>query len=185
MENYNIFENNQNSPILEALNRSNQRINSFKSVYELIRGLLGNDFNINFTNSQEFQIDKEVSLDNSDEIKQKKVTKKSLSNSSIYKIYRDKKETFECDISVKGAKLSDVKVRLVFDHEICNLVFYGNVNKDGKCTIPLKKMSFYPENTKGKVRLEVIIEDNIFIPWEETFIVKNYKKVKLKLKNNF
>jgi len=104
-------------------------------------------------------------------------------NSSLYKIYRDKEEIFECNISVQGAKLSSSQVRLVFDHEICNLVFYGKIAKDGKCAVPLKKMNFYPEKSTGRVRLEVIVDDTIFIPWEETFIVEGAKKVTVQIKS--
>ena len=100
-----------------------------------------------------------------------------------YKIYRDKEETFECNISVQGAKLSTSQVRLIFDHEICNVVFYGKVYKDGKCAVPLKKMSFYPEGSIGRVRLEVIVDDTIFVPWEETFVVEGAKKVTVQVKS--
>jgi hypothetical protein len=71
---------------------------------------------------------------------------------------------------------------LVFDHEICNIVFYGKVYKDGKCIIPLKKMNFYPEGSSGRIRLEVIVDDTIFIPWEETFTVEGAKKVSVQIK---
>ena len=104
-------------------------------------------------------------------------------DNSNYKIYRDKEETFECNISVQGAKLSTSQVRLVFDHEICNVVFYGKVYKDGKCAVPLKKMSFYPEGSIGRVRLEVIVDDTIFVPWEETFVVEGAKKVTVQVKS--
>ena len=106
-----------------------------------------------------------------------------LEDNTSYKIYRDREETFECNISVQGAKLSTSQARLIFDHEICNVVFYGKVYKDGKCTVPLKKMSFYPEGSIGRVRLEVIVDDTIFIPWEETFVVEGAKKVTVQVKS--
>ena len=106
-----------------------------------------------------------------------------LVDNSSYKIYRDKEETFECNISVQGAKLSTSQVRLIFDHPICNVIFYGKVYKDGKCAVPLKKMSFYPEGSTGRVRLEVIVDDTIFIPWEETFAVEGSKKVTVQIKS--
>lgn len=121
-----------------------------------------------------------------DEIEDSEVAEDEIeqeSNSSLYKIYRDKEEIFECNISVQGAKLSSSQVRLIFDHELCNLVFYGKIAKDGKCAVPLKKMNFYPENSTGRVRLEVIVDDTIFIPWEETFIVEGAKKVTVQVKS--
>lgn len=104
-------------------------------------------------------------------------------DSSYYKVYRDREETFECNISVQGAKISNSQVRLIFDHELCNVIFYGKVYKDGKCAVPLKKMSFYPEESVGRVRLEVIVDDTIFIPWEETFTVEGSKKVTVQVKS--
>jgi len=105
------------------------------------------------------------------------------SDSAHYKIYRDKEENFECNISVQGAKLSSSQARLILDHEICNLVFYGKVSKDGKCVVPLKKMTYFPEGTIGRIRLEVIVDDTIFTPWEETFIVEGAKKVTVQIKS--
>lgn len=125
----------------------------------------------NLEDEEDFEDEEEIR----DEIEQE--------DNSNYKIYRDKEETFECNISVQGAKLSTSQVRLVFDHEICNVVFYGKVYKDGKCAVPLKKMSFYPEGSIGRVRLEVIVDDTIFVPWEETFVVEGAKKVTVQVKS--
>jgi len=208
MKKYGDLKNNQNSPILEALNRgTNQNIHSFRSVEEFIRGLLGQNFNSNAFISSEPVINEIPSKENKiiqqhikmpseflyepqrekteieSEIKGEIKFPKENSKSSAYKIYRDKEENFECDIYVQGAKLSNSQVRLIFDHDIYNLVFYGKVYKDGRCIIPLKKMGIYPENSTGRVRLEVIVEDTIFIPWEETFIVEESKKVAVKVKN--
>jgi aromatic ring hydroxylase len=44
-------------------------------------------------------------------------------------------------------------------------------------------MNFYPEKSTGRVRLEVIVEDTIFVPWEETFIVEGAKKVTVQIKS--
>ena len=44
-------------------------------------------------------------------------------------------------------------------------------------------MNFYPEKSTGRVRLEVIVDDTIFIPWEETFIVEGAKKVIVQIKS--
>jgi hypothetical protein len=125
----------------------------------------------NLEDEEDFEDEEEIR----DEIEQE--------DNSNYKIYRDKEETFECNISVQGAKLSTSQVRLIFDHEICNVVFYGKVYKDGKCAVPLKKMSFYPEGSIGRVRLEVIVDDTIFVPWEETFVVEGAKKVTVQVKS--
>jgi hypothetical protein len=199
------------SAILEALNRgSGNNVATFGSVDSFISGILGQSFNKNIpVSSQSEQViqqntnipPREHEVENpqnhshssnhdniqddfeEDDQEIESENTEDESESSLYKIYRDKEEVFECNISVQGAKLSSSQVRLVFDHEICNLVFYGKISKDGKCAVALKKMNFYPEKSTGRVRLEVIVDDTIFIPWEETFIVEGAKKVTVQIKS--
>jgi hypothetical protein len=98
-----------------------------------------------------------------------------------YKIYRDRDETFECKISVEGATLSNAFVRLILESDSWNVLFTGKIYRDGRCVVPLKKMSIFPEGTIGKAHLEVIIDDSMFVPWEETFQVEGAKKVKVEI----
>lgn len=193
------------SPIMEALNRGNSGgVSNFGSVTDFISGILGDNFlqkslsepNNNFNNYNPNNYNEEIQ----DEIKKETEQIKNqiedfeeeeenedqeeldLNSNDYYKIYRDKEEIFECNLSVQGAKLSSSQVRLIMDHDICNLVFYGKIYKEGKCKIPLKKIIFYPEGSMGRIRLEVVVDDSIFIPWEETFIVEGSKKVKVEIK---
>lgn len=99
-----------------------------------------------------------------------------------YKLYRDKDETFECKISVEGTSLINSSVRLILETDTWNILFFGKIYKDGRCVVPLKKMSVFPEGLVGKARLEVIIDDMMFVPWEETFIVEGAKKVTVEIK---
>lgn len=100
---------------------------------------------------------------------------------SGYKLYRDKQENFSCEISIEGASFESSKVRLVIESPEWNLFFNGTIEKNGKCTIPIKKLPILTEGTSGIIRLEVIADDTIFVPWEEEFIVKNSKKVIVKV----
>lgn len=103
----------------------------------------------------------------------------------MYTFYTDKTEIFECNISLQGAKLTDSKARLILESDDYNLVFYGQITKDGKCTIPVKKLkSVLSENTKGKVKLEVIAEDTYFEPWSDEFDVETSKKVQVEVKSS-
>jgi hypothetical protein len=99
-----------------------------------------------------------------------------------YKLYRDKDETFECKISVEGTSLVNSSVRLILETDAWNILFFGKIYKDGRCVVPLKKMSVFPEGLIGKARLEVIIDEMMFVPWEETFIVEGAKKVTVEIK---
>ena len=98
-----------------------------------------------------------------------------------YKMYRDRDEVFECNINVSGTTLSNASVRLICETEQQNILFYGKIFNDGRCIVPLKKMNMYPEGTIGKVKLEVVLEDVVFVPWEEAFVVEGAKKVTVEL----
>lgn len=103
----------------------------------------------------------------------------------MYTFYTDKTEIFECNIALQGAKLSDSKARLILESDDYNLVFYGSITKDGKCTIPVKRLkSVLSENTKGKVKLEVIAEDTYFEPWADQFDIETSKKVQVEVKSS-
>lgn len=208
MKNYTDWKGKSSgSAILEALNRGPQNagVSSFGSVDQFIQGLLGPSFNPQKIKSpeptpqerpkyeepirQDFYKKEEVKTPIADD--QELEDTEELDNieqeiekedKSLYKIYKDKEEDFECNISIQGAKLSNSQVRLIFDHDLCNLVFYGKIYKDGKCLVPLKKMNFYPEGSTGRVKLEVIVDDTVFVPWEETFIVEGAKKVTVQIK---
>src|ERR1035437_8898116 len=104
----------------------------------------------------------------------------SVAENNYYKIYKDKSEDFSCDISIVGADQSDTEARLVVESEDWTLMFKGII-KNGKCTIPIKKLSILNEDQIGNIRLEVVAEGNLFIPWEDKFQVKLSKKVTVKV----
>lgn len=100
---------------------------------------------------------------------------------SGYKLYRDKQENFSCEISIEGAVIDSSSVRLIIESPEWNLLFNGTIDASGKCTIPIKKLPILSEGTQGKIKLEIIAEDTVFVPWEENFVVKNSKKVSVKI----
>lgn len=100
-----------------------------------------------------------------------------------YKLYRDKSEDFVCDISIEGANSSDTEARLIIESDEWNLMFRGEI-ANGKCVIPIKKLSILGEGQTGKIRLEVNVDGNLFTPWEDKFVVKASKKVTVKVSEN-
>jgi hypothetical protein len=102
--------------------------------------------------------------------------------SKAYRVFRDRDETFECKISIQGAGLSAAQVRIIFDTDFWNFTFYGKLYKDGKCLVPIKKGIPLEEGTRGRARLEVIVDEQLFVPWEDEFVVEGSKKVKVELK---
>ena len=106
------------------------------------------------------------------------------SNTEYYKVYADKAETFSCEIELEGANLKDTEVRLVLESDNWNLMFQGEIDTNGKVTIPIRKLNIFEEGTKGKIKMEVIAEGTVFTPWEDDFEVKMSKKVMVKFNEN-
>jgi len=101
-----------------------------------------------------------------------------------YELFVDKQEVFECSIKLEGASIDNAKARLVIESEKINLVFMGEIDKNGNCSVPIKKLkNILPEETEGKMTLEVIAEDTYFEPWESEFFVKASKSVKVEVKD--
>lgn len=93
-----------------------------------------------------------------------------------YKLYRDKSEDFVCDISVEGVRHEDTEVRLIIESDDWTLMFAGEIS-NGKCIIPIKKLSLFSEGQTGNIKLEVNADGNLFTPWENRFVVRSSKKV--------
>ena len=101
----------------------------------------------------------------------------------MYKLFTDKTELFECNISLQGASLKKSKARLVVETPEYSLLFNGSISKSGKCEIPIKKLKgLIDEDTTGNIRLEVIAEDTFFTPWNSNFEVETSKKVTVEVK---
>ena len=102
----------------------------------------------------------------------------------MYKLYTDKTEIFECDISLSGASLSNSKARLIIETNNINLLFNGTIDDKGKCKVPVNKLKgLVSENAEGNIKLEVIADDTYFIPWESDFKVKASKSITVEVKS--
>ena len=100
-----------------------------------------------------------------------------------YKLYTDKKEVFECKLHLEGASLSDSSARILVESNDISFLFPGKIDKDGNCKVPIKKFKgLLDENSKGKIKLEVIAEGTLIEPWDSDFIVETAKKVKVEIK---
>jgi hypothetical protein len=132
---------------------------------------------------EDFEIDEEepAELDVEDSLgsyqNKNNFTKVKESVENFYPVYKDKSENFSCDVSVEGAKISETQARLILESDEWTLMFNGDIDRQGKCTIPMRKLSILEEGIVGKIRLEVIAENTVFIPWEDDFKVKVSKKV--------
>ena len=101
-----------------------------------------------------------------------------------YKLYTDKSEIFECDIKLSGASIKNSFARLIIESNDMNFIFNGKISKGGKCSIPVKKLKgFLDESSSGKIKLEVIADDTYFVPWKSEFLVEASKKVTVEVKS--
>jgi len=103
----------------------------------------------------------------------------------MYKLFTDKSELFECTIALEGASLKKSTARLVIETDSYSLLFKGDIDANGNCKIPIRKLrGLIEENSQGSIRLEVIAEDTFFTPWENSFKVDASKKVTVELKSS-
>ena len=100
-----------------------------------------------------------------------------------YKLWTDKKEIFECKITLEGASLKDAVSRIVVNTPDLKLMIEGTIDNQGNCKIPIRKLrGLLGEDDKGTMKLEVIAEDTYFEPWNSDFIVDTSKKINVEVK---
>lgn len=98
----------------------------------------------------------------------------------MYKIFLDQPKSFQCNIQIEGADLNKSEARLVIESENYNLQFSGKIDSNGIVKIPMGKLKgILKENYTGKIKLEIIAEDTLFIPWESEYRTDVYKKVQI------
>jgi hypothetical protein len=100
-----------------------------------------------------------------------------------YKLYRDKAETFKCELAITGANPSQSSARVIIESSSMKYVFEGSIDENGHCEIQLPKMDFLNEQGSGTINLEVIADDTLFKPWSEKFTVTNFIKATVKSNN--
>jgi hypothetical protein len=102
----------------------------------------------------------------------------------MYNLYTDKADLFECTIKLEGASIKNSNARIIIESEDINLIFYGTIDEQGNCKIPIKKLKNYiSEGITGKLKLEVIADDTFFSPWQSDFEVKVSKSVQVEIKS--
>ena len=98
----------------------------------------------------------------------------------MYKLYTDVDKKFSCKVDVGGVSLSECKSRMILETDGLNLVFNGIITKDGMCEVQLTKLkNILSENTKGKLKLEVIAENTLFTPWETECLIDVYRRLNI------
>jgi len=100
----------------------------------------------------------------------------------MYKIFLDKTKNFQCNVNIEGAALNKSKARLLIETENFSLTFNGDIKSNGIVSIPISKLKgILNEEDKGKISLEIIAEDTVFVPWEGEYQASLSKKVEVKI----
>lgn len=100
----------------------------------------------------------------------------------MLELYDDREHTFICGVKIKGSKYSKVIPRLVISSGEKNIFFEG-ILKGEECHITIPPMSNIDE--KGRVSLELIIDNVLMTPWDSKYIlVSSYKIATIEPKIN-
>jgi TusA-related sulfurtransferase len=100
----------------------------------------------------------------------------------MYKLLKDKNNEFQCEIKLEGASINNATARLFLEADGAEYSFKGEIDGN-KCTIPmgkLKKFANLLEN--GKIRLEVLADDTLFVPYESNYVLEAEKSVTVEIK---
>lgn len=98
--------------------------------------------------------------------------------SKEFLIYRDKGKEFECDVKVKGAKLSETRARLILNfNDGLSLLYNGQVDLKGNCKINIPPIKEITDSDAGTLILEVIADSTVFEPWKSMFVVSQFQDV--------
>lgn len=126
-------------------------------------------------NSKKDLIEKEVEM--GIDIEDFIIDEKSESiDDNFYKLYKDINEEFICDIAIEGTTIDETFARIVIESDEWSLIFPGTI-ENGKCIVPIKKLGIFKEGQIGNIKLEVVAEGNLFVPWQDKYKVKLSKKV--------
>ena len=100
----------------------------------------------------------------------------------MYKLLKDKNNEFQCEIRLEGASAKNAKVRLFLEADGCEYSFNGKIEGE-QCTVPLGKLKKFANLLEnGKIRLEVVADDTLFVPYENNYELEAEKRVTVEVK---
>jgi hypothetical protein len=98
----------------------------------------------------------------------------------MYNLYLDDPKSIKCVAEIAGADASNAKARLLIETKNRCLYFNGKINSNGEVEIPMNSLKgVLNEDIKGKMLIELIVDDMLFTPWESAFTTKMKRKVAL------
>ena len=102
----------------------------------------------------------------------------------MYKLLKDKNNEFQCEIKLVGANEKTAKVRLFLEGAGCEYAFNGLI-EGTRCRVNLGKLKTFSNLMEsGKIRLEVVADDTLFVPYESTYELEESKGVTVEVVEN-
>ena len=100
----------------------------------------------------------------------------------MYKLLKDKNNEFQCEIKLEGASINSAKARLFLEADGAEYSFTGEIDGN-KCIIPMGKLKKFANLLEsGKIRLEVLADDTLFVPYESNYVLEAEKSVTVEVK---
>jgi len=88
-------------------------------------------------------------------------------------------DTLKFKLNGDGVDLDNIEARLILTtKENKNYFFIGNI-KNEICKFDLPELNLYEKGDKGKIKFEIISEDNYFPVWDDTFEIKSKASIKI------
>lgn len=100
----------------------------------------------------------------------------------MYKLLKDKNNEFQCEIKLEGASIANATARLFLEADGAEYSFKGEIDGN-KCIIPMGKLKKFANLLEsGKIRLEVLADDTLFVPYESNYQLEAEKSVTVEVK---
>jgi len=99
----------------------------------------------------------------------------------MYKLLKDKNNEFQCEIKLVGASEKTAKVRLFLEGTGCEYSFNGTIEGTRVRVNMGKLKQFGNLMESGKIRLEVVADDTLFVPYESTYELEDTKSVTVEM----
>lgn len=88
-------------------------------------------------------------------------------------------DTLKFKLNSDGIDLNKIEARLILTtKENKNYFFVGSLNKD-VCEFDVPELNLYEKGDHGKIKFEIISEDNYFPVWDDTFDIKTKASIKI------
>ena len=88
----------------------------------------------------------------------------------MLKLFKDRKQVFECKIKIENAKLNNARARLMLSGPIVDYAFTAKVDGMGNCMVEIPPLRMI-DHKEGSATLEVMVDGGYFEPLKTEYKV--------------